>query len=309
MYSFIQKIRAQFATQTATTSGINRPIAATGERQLRFNLPAPEIIAGLRSDIGCRRQVNEDSCRFVKPNEAETLARKGLLLLVADGMGGHVGGQIASRSAVEVISRVYYEGGDDIAAALRAAFLQANRAIHQQAEQDKNLTGMGTTCTALVLHNGFAYCAHIGDSRLYLVRDGQIYLMSEDHSAVMEMVRRGLLTLEKARHHEDKNVILRALGTQPKVEISVWDKPFPVQAGDQFVLCSDGLYDLVEDEEIKHAVLQTAPEVACEHLIALALQRGGHDNITVGVLRVEAKDNNAIRTAPPTRELVQYGER
>lgn len=159
---------------------------------------------------------------------------------------------------------------------------------------------MGTTCTALMIRKGLAYSANVGDSRLYLVREGQIYLMSEDHSAVMQMVRQGLIALEKARHHEDKNVILRALGTQPNVEVSVWDKPFPVQAGDQFVLCSDGLYDLVEDWEIKQIVLQIAPKAACEHLIALALQRGGHDNVTVGVLKVETKDRRLI---PTTREL------
>ncbi len=264
---------------------------------------AYEITGAVLSDVGCQRPVNEDRGCLLRDEQA-------VLLIVADGMGGHAAGEVASSLAVEVISRVYAKENKPIEQALETAFQAANREIYQAALTNETRQGMGTTCTALLIRKGLAYSAHVGDSRLYLVRGGQIYLMSEDHSAVMEMVRRGLLTQATARHHEDKNVILRALGTQPKVAVSVWDKPFPVQVGDQFVVCSDGLYDLVEDEEIKHAVLQTMPQVACEHLIALALQRGGHDNITVGVLRVAAKDSSTIRTVQPTREtLIQSSER
>lgn len=238
-----------------------------------------ELTGEVMSDVGCHRQLNEDHGCLLRNEQTA-------LLVVADGMGGHAAGEVASRLAVEVISQVYSETA--IEPALENAFHAANREIYQAATQNRELQGMGTTCTALMIRKGLAYSAHVGDSRLYLVRGGQIYLMSEDHSAVMEMVRRGLITLATARHHEDKNVILRALGTQPKVAVSVWSKPFPVQAGDQFVLCSDGLYDLVEDEEIKQTVFRAAPKVACEHLISLALQRGGHDNITVGVLGVRA---------------------
>ena len=120
---------------------------------------------------------------------------------------------------------------------------------------------------------------------MYLIRDHQIYLMSEDHSAVMEMVRRGAMSLTDARQHEDKNIILRALGPQPTVQVSTWKMPFPMRDGDQFVLCSDGLYDLVRDDEIKQTVITLTPPEACEQLIALANERGGHDNITVGVIQ------------------------
>jgi protein phosphatase len=248
------------------------------------------------SDVGCCREVNED-------RGCLTHDEKGALLLVADGMGGHAAGEVASSLAITAISRVYGKADAGTEQALETAFHAANREIYQAAAKNKSLRGMGTTCTALAIRDGLAYSAHVGDSRLYLVRGGQIYLMSEDHSAVMEMVRRGLITRESARHHEDKNVILRALGTQPKVEVSVWDKPFPVQTGDQFVLCSDGLYDLIEDEELQQAVWQVAPKEACISLIKLALQRGGPDNITVGVLQVVAKDLFTIRTLQPTREL------
>jgi protein phosphatase len=214
-------------------------------------------------------------------------ARKGILALVADGMGGHATGDVASELAISTISRAYFENDAPPAAALAAAFRAANRAIYAAAQKQLRLSGMGTTCTALVIHAGLAFSAQVGDSRLYLVRGDEIYLMSEDHSAVMEMVRRGLLTAEDARRHADKNILLRALGVRPQVDVAMWQAPFPVRAGDCFVLCSDGLYDLVMDDEIKRVVTEHAPQPACARLIALAKERGGHDNITAGVLRLE----------------------
>jgi protein phosphatase len=162
---------------------------------------------------------------------------------------------------------------------------------------------MGTTCTALVLQNGTAISAHVGDSRLYLVREGGIYLMTEDHSAVMEMVKAGLITIEQARHHPEKNVILRAMGSHPDVEVTTWQEPFPVRAGDSFLLCSDGLYDLVENDEIKRAVEAAEPRAACESLIALAKERGGHDNISVGIVSLLASGVSQTKPVPETREV------
>jgi serine/threonine protein phosphatase PrpC len=130
--------------------------------------------------------------------------------------------------------------------------------------------------------------------------------MTEDHSAVMEMVKRGLITLEAARHHPDKNIILRALGSQPEVEVSTWEQPFPVREGDAFLLCSDGLYDLVEDDEIKQTVLSGKPHSSCEKLIALAKERGGHDNITVGIVSLRPIDpthKEGNRELRETREV------
>lgn len=266
-----------------------------------------EVVASILTDVGCHRQINEDCARYIKPSDAELFARKGALAIVADGMGGHSAGEIASRLAVEVISRVYFEETTEAGAALEQAFLEANRRIYRASLKEMSLAGMGTTCTALVLHQGLAFCASVGDSRLYLVRQGEIYLMSEDHSAVMEMVRRGLMSLSDARHHADKNVILRALGTQAEVKIAVWEQPFPVQPEDQFILCSDGLYDLVEDEEIKHAVLSDDPHAACENLVALAKERGGHDNITVGLLKLTAASASPVSDVRATREVPVAG--
>ncbi len=261
-----------------------------------------DVVVSMLSDVGCVRELNEDSGTYIQPDDPELLRSKGLLIVVADGMGGHSAGEVASRLAVDVITRAYYEDGDDARSALEKAFHEANREIHKAAEKDASKNGMGTTCTALVLQNGTAISAHVGDSRLYLVREGSIYLMTEDHSAVMEMVKAGLITLEQARHHPEKNVILRAMGSHPEVEVTTWQEPFPVKAGDRFLLCSDGLYDLVEDEEIKRIVMLSAPQTACESLIALAKERGGHDNITVGIVSLKPEGEPDHRSVPETRQ-------
>ncbi|MEK6410541.1 MAG: Stp1/IreP family PP2C-type Ser/Thr phosphatase [Acidobacteriota bacterium] len=262
-----------------------------------------DVVASMLSDVGCVRELNEDSGTYIQPDDPELQASKGLLILVADGMGGHSAGEVASGLAVEVITRVYYEDSGDPLSALKKAFREANREIHKAAEKDESRAGMGTTCTALVLQNGTAISAHVGDSRLYLVREGAIYLMTEDHSAVMEMVKAGLITIEQARHHPEKNVILRAMGSHPEVEVTTWQEPFPVRAGDRFLLCSDGLYDLVEDEEIRREVEAAEPRSACQSLIALAKERGGHDNISVGIVSLLPEGESQTKPVPQTREV------
>jgi protein phosphatase len=228
------------------------------------------ITATVQTDPGCVREVNEDTSRFIAPNDPEVLADKGSLLIVADGMGGHSAGEVASGLAVDMISRTYFEIDGKPADSLRAAFTEANAKIYEASRSNETLEGMGTTCTALVLQHDSALAAHVGDSRLYLIRSGEIYLMTEDHSAVMEMVKLGIISMEQARHHEDKNVIVRALGTAPQVEVSIWENPLEIRPHDQFVLCSDGLTDLVEDREIKSVVLSANDKhSACEDLIQL----------------------------------------
>lgn len=260
--------------------------------------PRHEYSVGLHTDVGCVRATNEDNARYILPQDSA--ASRGLLVLVADGMGGHASGEVASEIAVETVCREYFESKAAPEIALRKALESSNRAIYETARKDASKKGMGTTCTALALLNGVAISAHVGDSRLYLVRGGGIYLMSEDHSAVMELVRQGLLTPEEARHHENKNLITRALGLHPGVEVATWKEPFPLQDGDRFLLCSDGLYDLVEDEEILQGVLRCEPEQACSELINLAKQRGGHDNITVAVVHVEPIQATASAEAENT---------
>lgn len=263
-----------------------------------------DFLMSLLSDRGCIREVNEDCGRFVRPTDSAVLSRKGILIIVADGMGGHSAGEVASGMAVDTISRSYFESEGNPADSLKAAFTEANSRIYEAAKSNEKLEGMGTTCTALVVQNNSALAAHVGDSRLYLIRGGEIYLMTEDHSAVMELVKLGIISMEQARHHEDKNVIVRALGTAPQVEVSMWENPLEVREHDQFVLCSDGLTDLVEDKEIKGAVLSANDNhSACENLIHLAKKRGGYDNITVGILKAEQSGYAEPKDLRETREV------
>lgn len=241
------------------------------------------------SDVGCVRSVNEDSAQLVSSGggEGESVA---WIAVVADGMGGHAAGDVASRMAVGTIARQFRRDSSDPAQALLDAVRTANRAIFEEAKGAEALSGMGTTCTAVVLADWKAYLAHVGDSRLYLVRAGDIYRMTEDDSSVMEMVRQGMITREEARSHVDRNVILRALGTRPAVDVASWARPFPVREGDRFVLSTDGLHDLVEDEEIRDAVLAHRRQQACARLIATARDRGGPDNITMVVLEIASSE-------------------
>jgi PPM family protein phosphatase len=246
------------------------------------------VTVSMLSDKGCFRAENEDDASYSNPQLSGQRARWGLLALVADGMGGHAAGEVASKMAVRIINHVYYRDMAEPHKALQNAFSKANRQIYRTARRNSGYQGMGTTCTGLVLRGGAAYCAYVGDSRLYLVRGEAIYLMTEDHSVVMQMLRQGLITQEQAHHHADKNVLLRALGTQPRVAVSTWGQPFPIQLDDRFILCTDGLSDLVHEEEIKAVTLTEEPVAACKKLIALAKAYGGYDNITVGVLHVKA---------------------
>jgi protein phosphatase len=248
------------------------------------------VIASLVTDVGCTRDTNEDCCRVVQPSDDSLLARKGVLVVIADGMGGHQAGEVASHVAIETIERSYYSARGDPREALKSAFREASREIHSFASMRAEFHGMGSTCTALVIQGGAAHAAHVGDTRLYLVRAGAIYRLTDDHSAVYEMVKQGLISQDEARHHPERNVILRALGGHPDVEVSTWEQPLPVQAGDQFVVCSDGLHDLVSDDEIRQVVLARRLAEACEALVDLARTRGGSDNITVAVVRIDTPD-------------------
>ncbi|HKF57134.1 MAG TPA: Stp1/IreP family PP2C-type Ser/Thr phosphatase [Blastocatellia bacterium] len=290
MFKFWKKKSNKIQVEPEAGSLINAPGATLA------------ITASVQSDVGCHREINEDCSAYVDPSDDVLVSARGRLVIVADGMGGHLAGEVASRMAVDVISRVYYQTPGDALAALRTSFTEANREIYQSSTEVQGRNGMGTTCTALVLRNGTALAAHVGDSRLYLIRGGQIYLMTEDHSAVMELVKRGLLTREQARHHPDKNVILRALGSHSEVEISIWDEPFPIRGGDRFLLCSDGLYDLVEDKEIMEVVLASDSRSACAGLITLAKERGGYDNITVAVVGIGVDGRTCGNNIRQTRE-------
>ncbi|MHB1001229.1 MAG: Stp1/IreP family PP2C-type Ser/Thr phosphatase [Armatimonadota bacterium] len=240
---------------------------------------------GARTDLGLIRENNEDKFDFFEPEELEILALKGCLYAVADGMGGHASGQIASELALKTIIKTYYgDTGEDVGASLKESFNRANSYIYDAAQMVKERNGMGTTCTALVLRDDQMFLAHVGDSRLYLIREGSIRRVSEDHSWVAEQVKRGALTEEEAHMSPFRNVITRSLGAAPDVETDISVEP--ILKSDIFVLCSDGLSGYVRDEEILDLVTNWSPAVAALKLIDRANENGGGDNITAVIISV-----------------------
>jgi serine/threonine protein phosphatase PrpC len=238
------------------------------------------------SDRGRVRLNNEDAHGQFVPDTSAEIEERGEVFVVADGMGGHRGGEIASRIAVRTILAFYTaESGADRAKALARAFHEANETIIQEAVADSTLFGMGTTCTALALHQGRAYFAHVGDSRCYLLRRGKILQVTTDHSIVGEMVRSGIISDEDARTHPKRNVITRSLGAQPDVVAETPDS-IELQLGDTFLLCSDGLTAYLSDIDLTVVLTTNPPEAACKKLVQMANEQGGRDNITVQVITI-----------------------
>jgi protein phosphatase len=233
------------------------------------------------SDVGCVRQNNEDA--FGSYEDVESGA--GYLLIVADGMGGAAGGEIASRLAVETVQETYFAAGAgvDPCAVLKSALERANQVINQRASDDPALAGMGTTCTAAVLSGRHLCIGHVGDSRAYMARDAELHQITCDHSLAAELERRcepGQPVPEAGRH-----VLTRCLGVSPEVKVDV-SGPMKVDADNLLILCSDGLSGMVRSDEILEVVLHHPPEQACRRLVDLARERGGPDNITVQVARL-----------------------
>jgi len=246
------------------------------------------VLVRAATDVGRLRGHNEDSHGIWIPEDPADRTRRGVLLVVADGMGGAQGGQVASRLAVESLIRAYQTAqGTELLEDLRAAVEEANRAVNEKGAFDPALTGMGTTCTALVVRDHEAFIAHVGDSRAYLVRDGRIHQLTRDHSVVAQLVDQHQLTPELASVDPRRNLVTRSVGVKAQVEVDAERVEGALQPGDTFLLCSDGLHGQVNDEEL--ARLASGPDVerACRDLIALANGRGGPDNITVLLTRVE----------------------
>jgi protein phosphatase len=256
-----------------------------------------------QSDIGCLRQNNEDSYGYWEPEDDRQFLRKGRLAVVADGMGGYEGGQEASRLAVETLVAVYRDfRGDDPQAALVEALQAAHEQIRQYSFAHPELRGMGTTCTAAAIvrgalgdvgggenggKNDYAlYYVHVGDTRLYLIRDGQITRVTRDHSYVGRLVESGMISREEAETHPQRNILTAALGTNPDLIMDSPGRPEPLRLEDVLLICSDGLWGQVRDSEILDAVENKSAEQAGRKLIELARERGGPDNITVEILRL-----------------------
>ncbi len=244
-----------------------------------------------QTDIGCVRNNNEDSFAYWEPEDDALFQRKGRLAVVADGMGGYEGGQEASRLAVETLMAVYRDfAGDNPRDALVEALQAAHERIREYSFAHSELQGMGTTCTAAAIvrreHGDELYYAHVGDTRLYLIRDGQIARVTRDHSYVGRLVETGMISAEEAEHHPQRNILTAALGTNPELFMDSPEHPEPLRPEDVLLICSDGLWGLVSDSEILDAVEDKSAEQAGRKLIHLARERGGPDNITVQILRL-----------------------
>jgi len=239
------------------------------------------------TDPGCEREENEDYYAYAEPQADEEFHRKGRLAVVADGMGGYEGGRVASGIAVEVVRDTYLaEPAAEPHDALIAAFHNAHAAIQEQARNDPHLSSMGTTCTAAVVRDHQLYYGHVGDSRLYMLRDGAISRVTRDHSHVGGLVEEGRLTLEEAAVHPERNVLTAALGMSGSVEADFSEQPIALMSGDILLICTDGLHGLVSDEEMLSVASTAAPSEACRKLVEMAKQRGGPDNITLQILKI-----------------------
>lgn len=244
-----------------------------------------DISVGARTDLGLVRDNNEDKFEVFEPEEPEMLAIKGSLYAVADGMGGHASGQIASELALKTIVKSYYgDTNDEVCESLETAFKRANTYIYDTSQLISDRNGMGTTCTAIVLRDESMYLAQVGDSRLYRIRNGEINQISEDHSWVAEQVKRGALTKQEAEQSPFRNVITRSLGSAPDVDVDIQIEK--IQKDDIYILCSDGLSGYTQDEDILEIAGAWSPAVASLKLIDKACSNGGGDNVTVVIAAV-----------------------
>ena len=233
------------------------------------------VAATLRTHTGMVRRQNEDAAWM---DEARGV------FAVADGMGGHLAGEVASAMAIDAVREMACCARPGIST-LSAAVSCADGTIRRHAQENPACSGMGTTLS-LLWHSGErAYIAHVGDSRIYRLRDGEFAQLTRDHSLVEEMVRSGLITEDEARVHPRRNIITRALGTQGNNEPDLFIES--AKPGDVFLLCSDGLNGMVEDERMARVIREETLETAADRLIDMALKAGGNDNVTLILYRVE----------------------
>lgn len=234
------------------------------------------------TDVGKVRTSNQDYVDEFKTPRGDRL------LVVADGMGGHRGGATASRLATQTIGEVFKASSADSPDTLYDALAAANARVHQQSIDDPELRGMGTTVVALLFDiEGNVWVGHVGDSRAYRLHAAGLEQITQDHSVVGEMVRRGLITAEEAEVHPRRNEILRSVGVEPEVEIDV--AQVLVAQGDFFILCSDGLTGPVKDSEIAKCVQSESPQNAAQTLVNLANENGGPDNVTVQIAMIPSQ--------------------
>lgn len=253
------------------------------------------------TDVGSVRDNNEDHLLFIRPFDKKIRKTRGCLALVADGMGGHSSGEIASKMATEIISRTYFDSKLEPLEALKKAFDKANKSIYQKAGKRSRLKGMGTTCTALVLKENQIYLAHVGDSRAYLLKGNELIQLSSDHTYVQHLLDSGKISHKESLTHPQRNVITKAMGTSPKVDADYKQISYDFEQGDRLLICSDGLYEYIQDQELGKILGGENIGELAQKLISIAKQRGGHDNISV--LIVEAINISPMQEVKETQKI------
>ena len=253
------------------------------ERASRGSL---RVVGAMLTDIGRVRSTNEDTVAFVTPAEGTPEEKVGFLALVADGMGGHAAGEVASALAADVVRREIYSSDEAPPRALLEAFESANRAILDYSAANPKTRGMGTTCTAILIRDDLLWLAHVGDSRAYLLQESALLQLSDDQTLHARLIRDGVMTPEQAQKSPGGNFILQALGARDKFEPTIFETGFKLRLGDTVLLCSDGLHNLVTGADILEIIRANNPQEACRELIEKALAAGGADNISVGVFRI-----------------------
>lgn len=250
-----------------------------------------DVQFGELSHVGVARSVNQDALGSWEPQHPRIFAMKGRLLVVCDGMGGGPAGEVASRTAVEAILERYRvdDLDDGVAAALVGAIQDANAAVFARAQQEPAMAGMGTTAAVLVHLGARVTWAHVGDSRVYRLRDGALRSLTRDHSLSQKLQDEGTLAAADVATFTQGNVIMRCVGVRPEVEVETGEDD--ARAGDLYLLCSDGLCGYVSDEETERILtlglkLGHPPATMCKQLVDLANAYGGHDNVTVQLLHL-----------------------
>lgn len=250
-------------------------------------MPESAFVAfGSASRRGPGRSENQDSSGvFPRESAARRRRRHERLFLIADGMGGHRGGREASQMAVHLVEEHFFSKSSDRSLeSLGRALERANGRIFERSRAEAELQGMGTTCVALFLRGRNAFVAHVGDSRIFRIRGDDVEKLTTDHSRVEELVQEEEITLEEAEEHEERHLLTRAIGVAPEVEVDLLG-PLPLETDDRFMLCSDGLISIA-DEELAEITASRSPQEACDTLIQLATERGGRDDATVQVVHV-----------------------
>ncbi len=249
----------------------------------------PGMEVACLTDVGRQRENNEDSFLYWESDVESEFRLKGRLAVIADGMGGYEGGQEASRLAVDTVRHVYEDKfHDSPQATLVDGLNSAHQIIQRYGEQHPEFQGMGTTCTALSVVDHQLNFAHIGDSRLYLVRSESVSRLTRDHSYVGRLVESGIVREEDAESHPQRHILTAALGSGRELTPDIPEQPVELRSGDTLLLCTDGLWSLVNEQDLGRIIRGNTPAQACRQLINIALERGGPDNITALILRLSA---------------------